>query len=57
MTEVPLTELRLAGRQGMALVVHHLTSKVGIAGPQLAGLSTKKSPPTAVMIPEVSVIP
>jgi hypothetical protein len=59
MTGAPLTHSSPISPIGTVLPSSstHLTSKDGMAGPQLAGLSTKKSADTAVMIPQVSVMP
>ena len=42
---------------GFGEPINSLPSKVGMARPQLDGLSTKKSPEIEVMIPQVSVMP
>lgn len=47
----------LSNRNRFSVGIMHFVSKVGSAGPALAGLSTKKSAEFAVMTPQVSVIP
>ena len=51
-TADPLTTDKLARLDRMFDDLAHKTAR-----PQLAGLSTKKSPATAVMMPQVSVMP